>query len=129
MNGWHRISPVTTVLIRNIPYPVKQPPDRHYGLKQDGAKDIARQIARAVANLRGEAATLDIAAREINRMCIRLRARRRQKGDRLKGLGRFGPADAVRLRVPGLISRDRLSTALSPPNALETCSTHIKRIP
>ena len=40
----------------------------YYGLKHDDAKGIARQVASAVANWRGEAAQLGLSAREIDRM-------------------------------------------------------------
>lgn len=40
----------------------------YYGLKQEDAKNIARQVARVVANWRGEAARLGLSAREIERM-------------------------------------------------------------
>lgn len=40
----------------------------YYGLKQDDAKHIARQVARAIANWRGEAAKLGLSARDIERM-------------------------------------------------------------
>lgn len=40
----------------------------YYGLKQEDAKAIAQQVARTVANWRGEAAKLGISAREIERM-------------------------------------------------------------
>lgn len=40
----------------------------YYGLKQEDAKDIARQVARAVANWRGEAEKLGVSMREIGRM-------------------------------------------------------------
>lgn len=40
----------------------------YYGLKREDAKDIAHQVACAVANWRGEAARLGVSAREIARM-------------------------------------------------------------
>ncbi len=40
----------------------------YYGLKQEEAKDIARQVARAVAHWRGEAAQLGVSVREVARM-------------------------------------------------------------
>ncbi|MEN9773088.1 MAG: hypothetical protein RL322_158 [Pseudomonadota bacterium] len=40
----------------------------YYGLKPNDAKDIARQVAGAVANWRGKAAELGLSAREIDRM-------------------------------------------------------------
>jgi serine/threonine-protein kinase HipA len=40
----------------------------YYGLKQADAAAIAQQVARTVANWRGEAAKLGISAREIERM-------------------------------------------------------------
>lgn len=40
----------------------------YYGLKPNDAKDIARQVVRAVANWRGKAAELGLSAREIDRM-------------------------------------------------------------
>jgi serine/threonine-protein kinase HipA len=57
------------------------------GLKRDNAKNIALQVARAVANWRGEAAKLGVSAREIDRMASAFEHEDARKALALAALG------------------------------------------